>query len=110
MQIDQVRTTANRIEQCADDAIKALQNANQSAPAELRECVSQMHEQARELRSEAQRSSDQAQLTGRVDRLEQIGDRAKEACRNAGSGVDPQLQSAVLRAHDEISSFKKQLH
>ena len=42
--------------------------------------------------------------------LEQVGDRAKAVCQRAGSRVDAQLQSAVIRAHDEISSLKKQMH
>jgi hypothetical protein len=58
----------------------------------------------------AKAASDQAQLTGSVDNPEQTGDRAKAACRNAGGRIDPQLQSAVIKAHDEISDLKKQMH
>ena len=109
MQANQLRERVERIEQCADEAVKAVQQAGDSAPNELRQCVSQMHQQARDLRSEAQQSGDQVQLVASVDTLEQTGDRAKAACRNADR-VDPQLQSAVNRAHDEIASLKKQMH
>ena len=108
MQMDQMRQTAERIEQCADDAMQAVQRAD-GAPSELRDCVKQMHQQARELRDVARQATDEQQIAGRVESLEQTGDRAKQACRTAGSSIDPQLQSAVMRAHDEISSFKKQM-
>ena len=109
MQNEQMRQTAERIEQCADDALQAVQRAGDGTPDELRSCVKQMHQEARELRDVARQAGDQQQFAGRVERLEQTGDRAKQACRKAGSQIDPQLQSAVMRAHDEISSFKKQM-
>ena len=62
------------------------------------------------VRDMAQQSTDQNQLTSRIDRLEAVGDQAKRACENAGSSVDPQLQSAVMQAHDQIASLKKQMH
>ena len=109
MQSSQFKERVERIEQCADEAVKAVEKAGAGAPEELRQSVSQMHQQARDLRSEAQRNDDQVQLAGSVDTLEQTGDRAKAACRKADR-VDPQLQSAVTRAHDEIASLKKQMH
>jgi uncharacterized protein Yka (UPF0111/DUF47 family) len=109
MQMDQMRQTAERIEQCADDAMQAVQRAGSGTPNDLRDCVKQMHQQARELRDVARQATDQQQIAGRVEGLEQTGDRAKEACRSASSSVDPQLQSAVTRAHDEISNFKKHM-
>jgi uncharacterized protein Yka (UPF0111/DUF47 family) len=68
-----------------------------------------MHQEARELRDVARQAGDEQQIAGRIERLEQTGDRAKQACRTAGFRIDPQLQSAVMRAHDEISGFKKQM-
>src|SRR5690349_23452002 len=100
MQIDQARESANRIEQCADDAVRALQG-DDGAPAELRDSVSQMHQEARRVRDLARQSSDEQQLAGAVDRLEQLGDRAKQACMSAGDDVDAELRSAVVKAHDE---------
>ena len=109
MQMEQMRESAERIEQCADDALQAVQRAGSGTPNELRDTVKQMHQQARALRDEARQATDEQQIAGQVETLEQTGDRAKQACRMAGSGIDPQLQSAVMRAHDEISSFKKQM-
>ena len=110
MQTSQLQQRVERIEQCADEAVKAVQQAGANAPDELRQCVAQMHEQARDLRAKAGQAGDQAQLTGSIDSLEQTGDRAKAACRNAGGRIDPQLQSVVTKAHDEIADLKKQMH
>lgn len=109
MQSTHVQSSLDRIEQCTDEAVDAMRNAGTNAPDELRQSVSEMHRQAREVRNLARRGQPE-DLDSRIDTLEQTGDRAKEACRNAGSNVDPQLQSAVTRAHDEIANLKKQLH
>jgi hypothetical protein len=110
MQMNQVQDSLKRIEQCTDQAASAMQNATSQPPEELRRCIDDMHAQAREVRDMAQQSTDQNQLTSRIDQLEAMGDQAKRACQKAGSSVDPQLQSAVMQAHDQISSLKKQLH
>ena len=110
MQASQLQQRVERIEQCTDDAVNAIQRAGADAPDDLRQCVAQMHEQARDLRVKARQSGDQAQLTDSVDNLEQTGDRAKAACRSAVGRIDPQLQSAVIKAHDEIADLKKQMH
>ena len=44
-----------------------------------------------------------------VMQMEQTGDRAMQVCRSAGNSVDQKTQQAVQRAHDEISSLKKQM-
>jgi ABC-type transporter Mla subunit MlaD len=109
MQMNQVQQRITQIEQSADDALAATRTAN--APNDLRQCVDEMHRKARQARDLcAQRSADEGQVVRTVDDLEQLGDRAMKACRQAGSSVDPKVQSAVQRAHDEISSLKKQLH
>ena len=109
MHQQQIRESAERIEQRADDAMQAVRQAGSAAPDELRDSVKQMHQQARELRDVARQSGDEQQVAGLVERLEETGDRAKQASRSAGAQVDAQLQSAVMRAHDEISNFKKQM-
>lgn len=110
MQMSQVQDSVNRIEQCADEAMAALRHSGGQTPEELRQCVDEMHSQSRQARQMAQQSSDQGQMVGCVDGLEQIGDRAMQACQKAGGQLDPQVQQAVKRAHDEISSLKKQMH
>lgn len=103
MQMDQIKQGIDRFEQRADEAKRAVQAG--SAPQELRQSVEQMHQQAHQ----AQQQGDAGQLRQTVAQLEQAGDRAMQACRQAGAGVTPQMQQAVQRAHEEISHLKKQM-
>jgi hypothetical protein len=109
MQMDQIKQGLDRIEQCADDAERAMQSG--SVPSDLRQSVDAMHQQARQAQQACgspQQQGDQAQLRQAVMQLEQAGDRAMQACRQAGN-VQPQLQQAVQRAHAEASNLKKQV-
>lgn len=104
MQDQDLKQRIDRLEQCADDAKRACQSANQ-APQELKDAVMQLHEQA----SAAKKSSaGQDSLKQDLIQLESTADRAMQACRSAGN-VDPQLQQAVQKAHAEASSLKKEL-
>lgn len=109
MQASEMKQRIDRVEQCADEAERAIQAG--SVSGELRQSVDAMHQQARQAQqacSSQQQQGDQSQLRQVVMQLEQAGDRAMQACRNAGN-VDPQIQQAVQRAHDEASSLKKEL-
>ena len=48
-------------------------------------------------------------LKQKVMQMEQTGDRAMKACRQAGSSIDQQAQQSVQRLHDEVSNLKKQI-
>jgi hypothetical protein len=109
MQLSEVKQGIDRVEQCADEAERAIQAG--SVSGELRQSVDALHQQARQAQqacSSQQQQGDQSRLRDVVMQLEQAGDRAKQACQKAGN-VDPQLQQAVQRAHDEASNLKKQL-
>lgn len=109
MQADQLKQSIHRIEECVDEAKRAVEQGN--APAELRQSVDSLHQQARQAQQQADSGQQQGQegLRNAVMQMEQEGDRAMQACRNAGNSVDPQTQQAVKRAHDEISGLKKQI-
>ncbi|WBY02065.1 hypothetical protein PE066_00565 [Ramlibacter tataouinensis] len=120
MQGTELKQRVDQIEQCTDDAKRAVTSG--SATPELRQCVQDMHQQARQLQqacSGGQQQMGQQQmgqqggldsgLRQQVAQLEQTADRAMQACRQAGSNVDQQTQQAVQRAHQEISSVKKQM-
>lgn len=113
MQMNQLKQRIDRVEQCADEAKQAVYGS--AAPAELRQCIDEMHQQARQVQQscdaqqQQQAGSDQGRIRDTVERLEQTGDRAMQACRNAGNSVDSRLQQAVQRAHDEISNLKQQM-
>lgn len=108
MQASELKQRIDRVEQCADQAERAMQAG--SVQAELRQSVDAMHQQARQAQqacASGQQQGDQG-LRDVVNQLEQASDRAMQACRNAGN-VDPKLQQAVQSAHDEASSLKKQM-
>lgn len=109
MQAEQLKECINRIEECADEAKRAVQAG--SVPQELRQCVETLHQQAHQAQQQAgsQQQQGQSGLRDAVMQMEQTGDRAMKACRSAGGSVDAQTQQAVQRAHDEISSLKKQI-
>jgi len=107
MQAEQLKERIARVEQCADDAKKACQNAS-SLPQDLKDSVARLHEQASAAKHAGDGASEDS-LRQQVMQIEQSADRAMQACRSAGSGVDPQLQQAVQRAHAEASSLKKDL-
>ena len=110
MQDQELKQRIDRLEQCADDAKRACQSAKPSS--ELSECVAKLHEQASAAKQACQGqqgSASQESMRRDVTQLEETADRAMQACRNAGSGVDPQLQQAIQRAHAEASSLKKDM-
>jgi hypothetical protein len=109
MQMNEIKQGIDRVEQCADDAERAMQAG--SVSADLRQSVDAMHQQARQAQQACgsqQQQGDQTRVREAVMQLEQAGDRAMQACRQAGN-VDPQLQQAVQRAHSEASNLKKQV-
>jgi hypothetical protein len=107
MNSQELKQRIDKIEECADDAKRAVQGGN--VPADLRESVDMLHQQASQAKQNAGAQSDQDSLRQAVMQLEQTADRAKQACRNAGSQLDAQTQQAVQRAHDEVSNLKKEM-
>jgi hypothetical protein len=129
MQADQLKQSIHRIEECADEAKRQVQQG--SVPDELRQSVMQLHDQAKQIQQQVdsgqqqqgqggqglgqQQGQGQGQQPGQdglrqaVMQMEQTGDRAMQACRKAGSNVDQQTQQSVQRLHDEVSSLKKQI-
>jgi hypothetical protein len=109
MQMSEAKQRIDRVEQFADEAERAIQSG--SVPSDLRQSVDAMHQQARQVQQacDAQpQQGDASRLRDMVMQLEQAGDRAMQACRNAGK-VDQRVQEAVQRAHEEASSLKKQI-
>lgn len=109
MQATELKQRIDRVEQCVDEAERAIQSG--SVQGELRQSVDAMHQQARQAQqacASGQQQADQGSVRQAVEQLEQASDRAMQACRKAGN-VDPKLQQALQSAHDEASSLKKQL-
>jgi uncharacterized protein Yka (UPF0111/DUF47 family) len=103
MQAEQMRQCMDRIEQCADDAKRAVKQAA-NVPEDLKRCVEALHQQASQAKH--QPMMDDAMLRETVMQLEEKADEAMRACRAAGDGLDPQVKDAVKRAHAELSRAK----
>lgn len=124
MEQNQLRRRINEVAQSAEDAKRA--SYGNAVPAEVRECVDKMYWQARQAREActplqqaqqggpqgqqqaAQPAVDQGQLRGMVETLEELGDRAVQACRASGN-VDPALEQALQRAHGDASALRQQM-
>lgn len=109
MQSEELKQRIARVEECADQAKQACQNG--TVTADLRQCIDDLHQQARSSKhaTQGQESASEDSLRKDVVQLEETADRAMQACRNAGNSVDPQTQQAVQKAHAEISALKKEL-
>ncbi|HET8746961.1 MAG TPA: hypothetical protein VFM98_15250 [Ramlibacter sp.] len=110
MQAEQMKQGIDRLERSADEARNACQQSA-SVPADLKQCVMALHEQASACKHAAhgQGSASEESLRKDVQQLEETADRAMQACRNAGGGVDSRLREAIERAHREASSLKKEM-
>ena len=106
MDTQDIRQCIARVEECADQAKNLIQAGN--VPQDLRQVVETLHQQARDAKKGSGVQDDENGLRQRVLQLEQTADQARDACQRAGN-VDPQLQQAILRAHDELSKLKKQM-
>ncbi|MCM5680586.1 hypothetical protein M8A51_13720 [Schlegelella sp. S2-27] len=108
MQPQHVKERLSFIEQCIDDAALACRETG-FAPEELKAWVRELDRRADELGTAIDRDDDPGRLLACLETLEEIGDRAVEACRELRH-IDPQLRSAVQTAHHEIASLRQQLH
>ena len=102
MDVQHLKKQIASVEQSVDEAKNALPNAG-NVPQPLRDAITSLHDQARAAKKDGTGNEDALRDT--VMKLEQLADRAMQACRTAGN-VDPKLQQAVQKAHDELSKLK----
>ncbi|WP_151445737.1 hypothetical protein [Lacisediminimonas profundi] len=107
LQSNEIRQRWSHIEQTIHHAADACNHAD-GVPMDLKDCVQKMDQRSQQIRQEMQ-SADQSRITQCVDEMEEMGDRAKDACERAGR-VNDDLRQAVMQAHDELSQLKHQLH
>lgn len=108
MQTEQIKQRLSQIDQSIDQANQACRFAG-NAPATLQECLMSLDRESEQAMQMAQRSGSDGEIRDCVDRLEELGDQAVQACREAGD-ISPQLSNSVQQAHDAISNLKHQLH
>lgn len=107
MQTNEIKQRFSNIEHTIHQAAAACAHA-EGVPMDVKDCVQQMDQRSRQVMQEMQ-TADQSRMTQCVDEMEQMGDRARDACQRAGN-VNEELRQAVMQAHDELSQLKRQLH
>lgn len=108
MQASQVKEEFPRIGQYIGDAAQLCQTSS-NVPEELRNRVGELEKESEQAASLLQQEQNETRIISCVDRLEELGDRAMQACQQ-GSNVDEQVKQAVQQAHGALSDLKHRLH
>lgn len=109
MQTQEIQRRFNQIEQTIHQAAERCRTMDQM-PMDLKDSLQQLDQKTTQAHEMMARTQDQNQMMQCVDELEQLGDRAKDACERSGNAVDGGLRDAVMQAHRELSDLKHQLH
>jgi hypothetical protein len=104
MEVEQIKRELSQVEQNIGRALQALKNDGKAAQ-DLKDCVKELDGYARK----AKNSQDEKSLSQCIEDMEAASDRARDAVEKDPS-IDAQTRSAVLAAHDKLSSLKHQLH
>ncbi|WP_296001883.1 hypothetical protein [Rugamonas sp.] len=107
LQANEIQRRFHSVEQAIGQAAQAC-SAERDVPSELRDCIQRLDRQSDLVRQVIQ-TRDEPRIRKMVDDLEQLGDRAKRVCAS-GATLTPQMRSAVLHMHDELSELKHQVH
>ena len=107
MQAQEIQKRFSHVEQTIHHAAQVCQSAT-SVPMDLKDCIQQMDQQTGQAKQLMQ-GQDQQKMVQCVDKLEELGDRARDACERSGN-LDSELKTAVMQAHRELSDLKHQLH
>ncbi|MGZ3157963.1 MAG: hypothetical protein ACXU7H_02665 [Burkholderiaceae bacterium] len=107
LQANEIQQRFRNIQQSIQQASQACQSSS-NVPSDLKDSIQQLDSQSNKAQQVLQ-SQDQQQIIQCIDNLEQLGDRARDACQQS-QNVDGQLKQAVMQAHDELSDLKRQLH
>ncbi|MEC5388238.1 hypothetical protein VVD49_21065 [Uliginosibacterium sp. H3] len=79
-----------------------------SAPQELKQVLGQLDQQSNQGKQIIRDTHDEQKVREYIEELESLGDDAKRACESGK--VSPELRSAVMQTHDELSDLKHRLH
>jgi hypothetical protein len=107
LQASEIQKRFTHLEQTIENASQAC-HADATLPQDLMDCVDQLDKQSGSARK-IMESNDENRMRQCVDDLEEVGDRAEQACKRA-TNVDAKVKSAVTSVHAELSDLKRQLH
>lgn len=106
LQRSDIQQRFSHVQQVVNQAQQTLKD-DQSVPSEIRDCIQKLADETDRAQS-VMRSNDESDMIQCIDDLEAIGDEAKRVCTS--TRPSPQVQSVVIRVHDELSNLKHQLH
>jgi hypothetical protein len=107
MQSDQIQQGFSRAEQSIRHAASACRSEN-TISMHLKDSIQSLDQKVDQARQVIQ-SGDEEGVRQCVQDLEQLGDRARDACQR-DPGASGEIKQAVTQAHDELSRLKRQLH
>jgi hypothetical protein len=108
METSRVKQQLSQVEQVISRAAQACKD-DQSAPQELKDSLQELNMQSREAKQYLDGEADEQALVQCIDEMEEISDRAKQACEGARN-LGAQTKPAVMQAHQQLSQLKHQLH
>lgn len=106
LQRSDIQQRFSHVQQVVNQAQQTLKD-DQTVPSEIRDCIQKLADETDRAQS-VMRSNDESDMIQCIDDLEAIGDEAKRVCTS--TRPSPQVQSVVIRVHDELSNLKHQLH
>jgi hypothetical protein len=108
MEKNEVKQRIAQIKSSADRAIEACRSDG-NVPDTLKDCITQFDEEINNAVTTVDQADDEDELIQCIDDLEETADRAKREAQRAGD-ISEQTRAMVMRAHDEVSALKHQLH
>lgn len=107
MRANEIQQRFSQVENTVHHAAECCQSIT-SLPMDLKDSIQQLDQRMMQARNTIQ-SQDENQIRQCIDDLEELGDRAKDACEHSPN-LDGELRSTVMQAHRELSDLKHQLH
>ncbi|MGB4346118.1 MAG: hypothetical protein WBJ21_06940 [Burkholderiaceae bacterium] len=108
MQANEIRQRFTKIEETIHQAAATCERSD-NVSDDLKSSIAELDQGSERARQELQQSQDQNSILQCVDDLEALGDRARDACQRSDN-IDEALKNAVMKAHQELSELKHQLH
>lgn len=108
MQVSEIKQRFNQFEQCVEKAMQACQK-DANVPPQLADTIKDLDREVHAVHDQVLQARADSDVVSSIDRLEEMGDNAKDACKSA-SNLSQETQNAVLDMHREISTLKHQLH
>lgn len=108
MQPSQVKEVFFSVKRSIDHAAQLCQITS-DVPDSVRDHMSELDRESGQAAQILEQENNDNSIVQCVDRLGKLGERAWQACEQAGH-IDKQVYGAVQQAHDAIATLKHRLH